>query len=49
MKLCCIRYLMFTKNKNVKMKCKIDEKINPHSLYMKFCSTKLETIDLLKF
>ena len=31
MNLCCIKYLMFTKNNNIKVKCKMDGKINLYS------------------
>ena len=44
MNLCCIKFLKFSNNNNIKIKNKIDGNINPYS-YCNTCYEKFETID----
>ena len=45
MNLYCIKCSMFTKNKNIKMKPEIDEKINPYSRCIDCAFKTFQTID----
>ena len=45
MNLYCIKLLMFTKNNNIKVKRKADEKINLHSHCIDFSYKQFATID----
>ena len=45
MNLYSIKCLMFTKNNNIKVNCKIDGKINAHSRCNDYCVKKIVTID----
>ena len=41
----CIKCLMFTKDNNIKLKLKIDEKISPYSRFNEPSFQKFATID----
>ena len=45
MNLYCIKYLMFTKNRNIKIKREIDQKINLYSRCIDYYFKYFETID----